>query len=63
MIDGYDPKRGSKISGHRGYFLKGWGAILNMALINYGLHFLMKRKYTIMHTPFFMKKSIMAETC
>lgn len=37
MIDGYDPKRGSKVSGHRGYFLKGWGAILNMALVNYGL--------------------------
>lgn len=25
MIDGYDPKRGSKIAGHRGYFLKGYG--------------------------------------
>ena len=34
MIDGYDPKRGQKISGHRGFFLKGMGAILNMALIN-----------------------------
>ena len=29
MIDGYDIKRGSKIAGHKGYFLKGWGAILN----------------------------------
>ena len=63
MIDGYDPKRGQKISGHRGYFLKGMGAILNMALVNYGMHFLMERNYTIMHTPFFMKKSIMAQTC
>lgn len=63
LIDGYDPKRGSKVSGHRGYFLKGWGAILNMALINYGLHYLMKREYTPLHTPFFMKKSVMAETC
>lgn len=62
MIDGYDPKRGQKISGHRGYFLKGLGAILNMALINYGMHFLMKRGYTILHTPFFMKKEIMAHT-
>lgn len=48
MIDGYDPSRGQKVSGHRGYFLKGWGAILNMALINYGMQFLMKKKYTIM---------------
>ena len=32
MIDGYDMKRGSKIAGHRGYFLKGYGVLLNMAL-------------------------------
>ncbi len=37
MIDGYDPKRGSKIAGHRGYFLKGYGAMLNLALVNYGI--------------------------
>ena len=48
MIDGYDPKRGQKISGHRGFFLKGMGAILNMALVNYGMHFLMKQGYTIL---------------
>lgn len=48
MLDGYDPKRGSKIAGHRGYFLKGVGAMLNMALINYGVSFLNKKNYTIM---------------
>lgn len=32
MIDGYDPKRGQKIAGHRGFFLKGYAAMLNMAL-------------------------------
>ena len=63
MIDGFDAARGQKIAGHRGYFLKGMGALLNMALINYGMHFLTKRRYTILHTPFFMKRSIMAETC
>ena len=62
MIDGYDSKRGSKISGHRGYFLKGMGALLNMALTNYGMRFLMEKNYTPMQTPFFMKKTIMAET-
>lgn len=31
-IDGYDPKRGSKIAGHKGYFLKGPGCFLNLAL-------------------------------
>jgi len=29
MIDGYDPKRGRKIAGHRGYFLKNYGVLLN----------------------------------
>ena len=62
MIDGYDPKRGQKISGHRGFFLKGMGAILNMALVNYGMHFLMKHGYTVLQTPFFMKRNIMAKT-
>jgi seryl-tRNA synthetase len=55
MLEGYDPVRGSKVAGHRGYFLKGVGAMLNMALINYGMQFLNKKNYEIMHTPFFMK--------
>jgi seryl-tRNA synthetase len=46
MIDGYDPKRGSKIAGHRGYFLKGYGQLLNLALVNFGLQFLIKKGYT-----------------
>ncbi len=62
MIDGYDPKRGVKVAGHRGYFLKGDGALLNQALIQYGLQFLNKRNYTPVQTPFFMKKSVMSET-
>lgn len=36
MIDGFDPKRGSKIAGHKGYYLKGPGLLINLALINYG---------------------------
>lgn len=63
MIDGYDPKRGSKIAGHRGYFLKGYGQLLNLALINFGLKFLMTKGYTNIQTPFFMKKEAMEETC
>lgn len=63
MIGGFDARRGQKIAGHRGYFLKGMGALLNMALVNYGMHFLVKRNCTVLHTPFFMKRSIMAETC
>lgn len=63
MIDGYDPKRGQKVAGHRGYYLKGPGALLNMALINYGIQFLSKESYTPVQTPYFMKKEIFQECC
>lgn len=61
-IDGYDGERGIKVAGHRAYFLKGPGVMLNQALINYGQSFLNGRKYTLIQPPFFMKKSIMAQT-
>lgn len=38
-LDGYDPERGVRIVGHRGYFLRNYGVFLNQALINYGLLF------------------------
>ncbi|KAJ0117649.1 seryl-trna synthetase [Diaporthe amygdali] len=61
-IDGYDPERGTKVVGHRGYFLKNWGTFLNQALINYGLEFLMNREYTALQAPQFMLKGMMAKT-
>ncbi|KAI6781260.1 seryl-tRNA synthetase [Emericellopsis cladophorae] len=61
-LDGYDPERGAKIVGHRGYFLRRWGVFLNQALINYGLEFLEKRGYTPLQTPQFMLKDYMAKT-
>lgn len=61
-IDGYDPERGVKIVGHRGYFLKKWGMFLNQALINYGLEFLDARGYTPLQAPVFMLKEQMAKT-
>ena len=39
-LDGYDPARGVKLVGHRGYMLTGYGVFLNQALINCGLEFL-----------------------
>jgi seryl-tRNA synthetase len=62
-IGGYDPERGNKIASHRGYFLKGPGVMLNMALIQYGIQFLAQRGYTVIQPPYFMKKEVMAETC
>ncbi len=62
MIDGYEAARGVNIAGHRGYFLKGYGCMLNQALIQHGLSFLRKKKYVNLQPPFFMKKDAMAAT-
>ena len=63
MVDGFDQTRGQKVAGHRGIFLKGPGVLLNMALQNYGIQFMLQRKYTPIQPPYFMKKEIMNETC
>ncbi|PRT53198.1 Serine--tRNA ligase, cytoplasmic [Wickerhamiella sorbophila] len=61
-LNGYDPERGTKIVGHRGYFLRQWGVFLNQALINYGLEFLMERGYCPLQAPVMMNKDVMART-
>lgn len=63
LLDIVDLERGSKIAKHRGYFLKGKGVLLNQALINYGLKTLVGADYCPLQPPFFMKSSIMHETC
>lgn len=42
-LDGYDPERGVKLVGHRGYCLTGYGMLLNNALANFGIEFLFER--------------------
>ena len=59
-IGGYEPERGVEVAGHRGYFLRDAGVLLNQAFINYGIAFLRARQYSILQPPYFMKKSIMA---
>ena len=49
------------MAGGRGYFLKHYGVMLNQALINFGLQFLVKRGYTLLQTPFFMRQEVMAQ--
>ncbi|GAV63172.1 tRNA-synt_2b domain-containing protein/Seryl_tRNA_N domain-containing protein [Cephalotus follicularis] len=56
-----DLKKGAEVAGGRGYYLKGDGARLNLALINLGVECLEKREYTLLQTPFFMRKEIMAK--
>jgi len=62
MIDGFDPVRGHKVAGHRGYFLKGSGVRLSQAIISYATDYLSTRNYTLLQTPLFMQKEVMAKT-
>ena len=61
MLDIADVERGTDVAGGRGYYLKGAGALLNQAMINYALAFLSSRGHTPLATPFFMRKDRMAE--
>ncbi|ANZ76632.1 BA75_04013T0 [Komagataella pastoris] len=61
-LDGYDPERGVKIVGHRGYFLRNYGVFLNQALINYGLSYLAQKGYLPLQAPVMMNKDVMAKT-
>lgn len=61
-LDGYDPERGVKIAGHRGYCLTGYGLFLNLAMVNYGLEFLFNKGYKPNQPPYFMLKEYMAKT-
>ena len=56
-------QQAAKVAGHRGYYLRGAGVLLNQALINFGISTLMAKDYTPVQSPYFMKKSIMEQTC
>jgi len=60
-IDGYEPVRGQGVAGHRAYFLKNAGVLLNQAIINYGIAFLRKKGYEVLQPPFFMNKDVMSQ--
>ena len=59
-IGGYEPDRGVNVAGHRGYFLRDVGVMLNQAFINYGSTFLRKKGYTVLQPPYLMKKDVMS---
>lgn len=61
MIGGADYKRGSSVSGNRGYFLTGPGVFLEQAIMQFAMHFAYKKGYTPIYTPFFMNKNVMQE--
>ncbi len=51
-----DLERGSKVAGFRGYFLKGKGAIMQMALMRYALDKFVQKGYTPMIAPAITKE-------
>lgn len=57
-----DQDRGTKVAGHRGYFLINDGVDLNFALIQYGLDFLRQAGYKKIQPPFMMLRQQMART-
>lgn len=54
-LDILDLERGTKVSGFRGYFLKGKGAMLHMALLLYVFKKLMAKGYTPLIAPSIVK--------
>uniref|UniRef100_A0A9J7X5D7 serine--tRNA ligase n=2 Tax=Cyprinus carpio TaxID=7962 RepID=A0A9J7X5D7_CYPCA len=61
MVDGYEGEKGAIVAGSRGYFLKGPLVFLEQALINYAMRILYSKSYTLLYTPFFMRKEVMQE--
>ena len=57
-----DMERGAKVSGARFYFLKGIGARLELALMNYALSVAIEQGFTPMITPTLVRPEIMAGT-
>ncbi|MCO4783083.1 MAG: serine--tRNA ligase [Candidatus Cloacimonetes bacterium] len=61
-LDIIDVERGVKLSGARSYFLKNEGTLLEIALMRYALDFLVKRGFTPMTVPQFVKSHAMTGT-
>lgn len=61
-LGGFESQKAVEIAGHRAYYLTGPGVLLNMALIQYGLNFLVQRGYWPLQPPYFMRREVMSQT-
>lgn len=61
-LDILDLERGVKIGGSRSYFLKGDGARLSQALMQYAMNLIHERGYTLMEAPHIVKYEAMYGT-
>ena len=62
LLDIIDIERGVKVSGSRFYFLKGWGARLEIAMMNMALDLASKHDFTALITPTLVRPEVMAGT-
>lgn len=62
LLDAIDITRGVKVSGSRFYFLRGVGARLELALMNYALDTALDAGFTPLITPTLVKPEIMSGT-
>ncbi len=62
LLDVIDIERGVKVSGSRFYFLKGWGARLELALMNLALDLATKHDFIALITPTLVRPEVMAGT-
>ena len=51
-----DAERAAKVAGHGFYYLKGELALLDYAILNYTIDFMMKRGYQLIEPPFMIRK-------
>ncbi|MCP8308146.1 MAG: serine--tRNA ligase [archaeon] len=55
-----DVERAAKVAGARFYYLKGDLVLLNLALIRFGLEFMRKKGFTIIQTPYMLRREVVA---
>jgi seryl-tRNA synthetase len=61
-LDLFDIERGAKVSGSRCYYLKNEGALLESAVMRYGMDYLVGRGFTPFVTPVFVREEGMTGT-
>ncbi len=55
-----DVERAAKVAGARFYYLRDDLVLLNLALIRFGLEFMRQKSFTILQTPFMLRKEVVA---
>ncbi|MCP8310560.1 MAG: serine--tRNA ligase [Candidatus Methylarchaceae archaeon HK01M] len=58
QMDLIDIEGAAKVAGARFYYLKGDLVMLNLALIKFGLEFMRKKGFTILQTPYMLRRDV-----